>query len=238
MATFVLVHGAWHGGWCWKKLTPLLRRAGHDVFTPTLTGLGERSHLLAPDIGLNTHIRDIVAVLEYEDLRGVVLVGHSSGGMVITAVADQVPDRLAHLVYLDGFLPSDGQAVFDIVTPDARASFEEQARAEGDGWRVPSFPLSRWGVTEDADVHWMSPRVGPQPIKHFTEPVQLSSSRPHGFARTYISCTGGTAPHFESIAKKVKADPGWRYRELQTGHDAMVTEPDRLADLLLECGRG
>src|SRR3989304_3920551 len=202
MGTFLLVHGAWHGGWCWKKLTPLLRRADHEVFAPTLTGLGERSHLLSPQVGLATHIRDVVAVLEYEDLHGVTLVGHSSGGMVITAVADQVPERVAHLVYLDAFVPDDGESVFDIVGPDARARFEEQARAAGDGWRVPSFPLARWGVTDEADVRWMSPRIGPQPLAHFTQPVHLKNPGPPGFPGTYISCTMGRPAHFEAIAER------------------------------------
>src|SRR3954452_4236427 len=110
-ATFVLVHGAWHGGWCWKRLTPLLRAAGHEVVVPTLTGLGERSHLLTPEVGLDTHIRDITAVLKYEDLHNVVLIGHSYGGMVIAGVAEEVPERIAQLVYLDAFLPDNGKAL-------------------------------------------------------------------------------------------------------------------------------
>src|SRR5215211_1043953 len=124
MATFVLVAGAWHGGWCWRKVTPLLRAAGHEVFAPTLTGLGERSHLAHPDVGLTTHIQDIVNLLEYEDLNDVVLVGHSYSGMVITGVAEQVPGRLAHLVYLDAFVPENGQALVDLLPPEGRQSNE------------------------------------------------------------------------------------------------------------------
>ena len=134
MATFVLVHGAWAGGWYWKRVRPLLTAAGHDVFTPTLTGLGERAHLATPDIGLETHIRDVLGVLTYEDLSDVVLVGHSCGGIVITGVAERAPGRLAHLVYLDAYVPADGQSFLDLlVSPERAAMFREQARTEGDG---------------------------------------------------------------------------------------------------------
>src|SRR5262249_14497470 len=136
MITYVLVHGAWHGGWCWKKVTPLLRASGYAVFTPTLTGLGERSHLLSPEVSLHTHIQDVVAVVEYEDLREVMLVGHSYGGMVITGVAERVPARLSQLVYLDAFVPEHGQALLDLHSPDERARFQELARTQGEGWRI------------------------------------------------------------------------------------------------------
>ena len=147
MATFVLVHGAWHGGWCWKKVTPLLRAAGHEVYTPTLTGLGERAHLLTREVDLDTHIRDIINVLEYEELRDVILVGHSYAGMVIAGVADRVPARLAHLVYLDAFVPRDGQASLSLSPPELEAHLRAQALAEGDGWRVPAPPAAWYGVT-------------------------------------------------------------------------------------------
>jgi pimeloyl-ACP methyl ester carboxylesterase len=235
MATFLLVHGAWHGGWCWRKVTPLLREAGHDVLTPSLTGLGDRAHLLAPDIDLTTHVGDVCGVLEYEDLHDAVLVGHSYGGIVITAVADRLAERLAHLVYLDAFVPGDGQSLFDLVAPTARASFEEQARTAGDGWRVPPFSLAQWRVTDDADVRWMSPRIGVQPIRTFSEPVRLTRQPPPALARTYLSCTVGRAPHYEAIARRVREHAGWRYHELATGHDAMVTAPRALADALLDC---
>ena len=154
---------------------------------------------------------------------------------MITAVADQVPNRLAHLVYLDAFVPDDGQSLFDLLSPDARARRQEDARTMGDGWRVPSFPLASWGVTEDADVRWMSPRIGPQPLRTFTQAVQLRNFGTQGLTRTYISCTNAQAPHINAIAMRVRADRGWRYRELETGHDAMVTVPRQLADMLLEC---
>jgi pimeloyl-ACP methyl ester carboxylesterase len=168
-ATFVLVHGAWHGGWCWKKVTPLLQAAGHELLTPTLTGLGERVHPLGPHVDLSTHVQDIAAVLEYEDLHNVVLVGHSYGGMVIAGAAERARGRLAHLVYLDAFLPEAGKALKDYAPlPPTRE----------DGWRVPPpGPPSASGVTDERDVAWMTPRLGDHPHKTFTQPAQLSVGR-------------------------------------------------------------
>ena len=138
MATFVLVHGAWHGGWCWKKVAPLLRSAGHEVYTPTLTGLGERDHLLTRDIGLDTHIQDIVNVLEYEELTQVVLVGHSYGGMVVTGVAERAHERLRQLVYLDAATPLGTErslrALYQRYTPARWAAFEAQIQGPGLSW--------------------------------------------------------------------------------------------------------
>jgi pimeloyl-ACP methyl ester carboxylesterase len=244
MATFVLVHGAWHGGWCWKKVTPLLRAVGHEVYTPTLTGLGERVHLAAPEIDLTTHIQDVVNVLEYEELREVVLVGHSYGGMVITGVADRAADRLAHLVYLDAFVPADGQALVDLIDPAGRQGLEERVLAEGDGWRLTSrrpvpwdvFVREDYGVTDEADVRWMAGRLCPQPFKTFTEPVRSANAAAAGLACTYIRCIGdspgGALPRGAEEARRPKS--GWRYREVATRHDAMVTKPRELADLFLE----
>ena len=144
MVTFVLVHPAWLGGWCWRKVTPLLRARGHEVFTPTLTGLGERSHLAKRDIGLETHIQDVVNVLEYEDLSRVILVANSSGGVVITGVADRLPERIARLVYVDAFVPEDGQSLLDIIPPERRPVMESLVRTEGQGWLLPRFAPRPW----------------------------------------------------------------------------------------------
>ena len=234
MATFVLVHGAWHGGWCWRHVTTRLRAAGHEVFTPTLTGLGERAHLFSPDIDLETHIGDVLGVLKYEDLERVVLVGHSYGGMVITGVADRAAERLAHLVYLDSFVPADGQSAFDLLAPDRRATFEEQARDPGNGPQIPPPPLQRFGVTADADLRWALPKLASQPLKTFTQPLRLTHAGARVVPRTYIWCA--EYPSFRPFAERVRTDPGWRYRELPTGHDAMITAPQALAGLLLELG--
>jgi len=226
-ATFVLVHGAWHGDWCWKRLTPLLRAAGHEVFVPTLTGLGERSHLLSPDVDLNTHIKDITAVLEYEDLQEVVLVGHSYGGMVIAGVAEKAGTRLAQLVYLDAFLPENGKALKDY-TP---ANLDEAARTKGEGWRLPPQGSPRdFGVTNERDIAWMQSRLGDQPYKTFTQSIQLSTDKSKSLAQTFIQCS--KAPFFAEAADRARRQ-GFRYRELfSAGHDAMITQPKELAKLL------
>jgi len=221
-ATFVLVHGAWHGGWCWKKLMPLLRVGGHQVLAPTMTGLGERAHLLGPEVDLDTHIRDIAAVFECDDLVRVVLVGHSYGGMVITGVAARVPERISTLVYLDAFLPDDGKAVKDYAPlPPTRA----------DGWRVPPpGPPSSWGVTDARDVAWMTSRVGDQPLKTFTQPAHGSTTIPAS-SQNFIQCT--EAPFFTEAADRAKRR-GYKHHELlSAGHDAMITEPAMLASILL-----
>lgn len=232
MATFVLVHGAWHGGWCWKRVTPLLRAVGHEVFTPTLTGLGERAHLLAPSVDLETHIQDVLGVLQCEDLGRVILVGHSYGGMVITGVAGRAPERLAHLVYLDAFVPRNGQSLYDLVPPERRALYDEWARAKGEGFRLPSPPLEYFGVTAEPDVQWVTPRLLPQPLATLTNPVQLTHSVAD-LPRTYIACTQHTGP-FRQFAQRAQREAGWRYRELPAVHDVMITAPRDLVALLLE----
>src|SRR6516164_8292237 len=144
MATFVLVHPAWFGGWCWKKVAPILRGRGHEVFTPTLTGLGERAHLANREVGLGTHIEDVANVLKFEDIRDAILVGNSSGGMVITGVADRMPERIAHVVYLDAFVPEDGHSLFDIVPSERSEPIHELVQKEGNGWLVPRFAPPQW----------------------------------------------------------------------------------------------
>lgn len=232
MATFVLVHGAWHGGWCWKRLTPFLRAAGHEVFAPTLTGLGERAHLLAPGVNLETHAQDVLGVLRCEDLEQVVLVGHSYGGMVITCVADRASERLAHLVYLDAFVPRDGQSLYDLVPAERRAMYDEWARTEGDGFRLPCPPLEYFGVSAEVDVRWAAPRVSPQPLATFTQPARLTHLV-QALPRTYIACLQHTGP-FKQFAQRAQSEPGWRYHGLDAVHDVMITAPRDLAALLLE----
>ncbi len=233
MATYVLVHGAWHGGWCWKKLTPLLRSAGHEVFTPTLTGLGERAHLAGPEINLSIHVLDVLGVLEYEDLRSVVLVGHSYGGMVITGVADRAMERLSHLVYLDAHVPRDGQSAGDLMPPGRIGRLQEVARDRGEGWRLPPFLAGRYGVTADADVRWLSPKLTDHPLKTMLEPLRLENKAAAALPRTYIYCNRPAYGLFEPYAERARAE-GWPYHELATGHDAMVTQPRELAEILLK----
>lgn len=231
MTTYVLVHGAWHGGWCWKRVAPLLRAAGHEVYAPTLTGLGERAHLLIPDVGLDTHVRDIVNVLTYEDLRDVVLVGHSYAGMVVAGVAEQAAERLAHLLYLDAFVPWEGQSQLELVGGERAAALREQADREGDGWRLPPIPLEVFGVTDADDLAWARPRLGLQPLKTFEQPVPQTSPAAAALPRTFIRCSAWAG--FTAYADRARTETGWRVRELATGHDAMITAPEDLAHLLL-----
>jgi pimeloyl-ACP methyl ester carboxylesterase len=236
MATFVLVHGGFHGGWCWKKVTPLLRADGHAVFTPTLTGLGDRAHLVAPGISLETHAQDVIGVLTCEELTDVILVGHSMAGTVITVVADRAPERLAHLVYLDASVPRDGESDLDCHDEATRARL--LARPLRDGAVVFMQVEHPFGVTDGEDARWVNAHMVPHPLRAFTDPVQLR--RPDAFAdrRTYIACTGpdGRSPSAftQAMAGRVRAEAGWRYREIATGHDAVVTAPREVTDLLLE----
>ncbi|MGY1635827.1 alpha/beta fold hydrolase [Geodermatophilus sp. SYSU D00742] len=242
MATFVLVHPAWFGGWCWRRVAPALRAAGHEVSTPTLTGLGDRAHLLDHGIDLTTHVEDVVGLLVYEDLEQVVLVANGSGGVVVTGVADRVPERIAELVYVDAFVPEDGQSLLDLLTPDRRADLEALARDEGDGWLVPR-PAPRpweevlprlWGVTDPADTAWVLPRLHSTPLGHFSRPVHLTSAAARQLPRSYLRCTRHPQPTFDRHARQAREAAGWRYRELASLHIPQVTCPDRLTDVLLE----
>jgi len=237
MATFLLVHGGWFGGWCWQKIIPFLEAAGHEVYAPTLPGLAERASELAPDVGLDTHIQDIVGLLEVKNLHGVILVGHSYGAMVITGVVDQVPERIAHLVYLDTFVPRDGESLADM-SPIFFWLLRKKAQAHGDGWRLD--PRGTYGVTTEPDQSWVRSKLTPQPLKTYEQPLHLKnpaivSAKP----RTHICCTG--AGSFRSLMRRILVrralpprEEGWRLRQLPTSHCAMITMPRELADLLLE----
>ena len=234
MATFVIVHGAWSGGHAWRWLRPLLQAAGHEVFTPALTGLGERSHLANAQIDLDTHVLDVVGVLEYEDLLQVVLVGHSYGGVVITGVADRVPERLAQLVYLDAEVPMDGQSEFDLLPPEERAVYQESARSKGQGCRIlPPVP-EPLPDDLDANLRWVMSRMVPQPVATFAQPLRLTNPAGLGVSHTYVLCTEGKeGQEVPSYVQRAQADPSWRFVELAAGHGAHVTAPQTLADLLV-----
>jgi pimeloyl-ACP methyl ester carboxylesterase len=232
MATFVIVHGAWTGAHGWRWVRPLLRAAGHDVVTPSLTGLGERAHLATPGTDLGTHVDDVVAVLHFEDLRDVVLVGHSYGGMVITGVADRVPERIGALVYLDAFVPRDGESMLDLVPADSRAGYEEAARTRGDGWRVPPpLPDPLPPGLPPGDV-WTIARLVPQPLATMAQPVHLERGETE-LPRTFVLCTEGKEADPPHVAR-LRADPAWRLVELAAGHTAHVAAPEKLARALLD----
>jgi pimeloyl-ACP methyl ester carboxylesterase len=226
--TFLVCHGAWGAGWAWKKMHPLMQAAGHRLVTPTCTGLGERAHLANPSIDLETHIRDILNVIQYEDLREVVLIGHSYGGMVATGVADRARDRIAQLIYLDAFVPEDGQSLLDLNEP-ARQRMQQQAR-DGDGWRVPPLPTPP--DTDPADLEWLNARRVDMPLKCFEEKIRL----PHGappVPRSYIYATRiSPADTFGQFSRRFKNDSGWDYHEIDASHSPAVTAPETLMALL------
>ncbi len=224
MATVLICHGAWSAGWAWKKVRPLLRAAGHEVFTPSYTGLGERAHLAHPLVGLETHIQDILAVIECEDLRDILLVGHSYGGMVATGVADRAPERVRHLVYLDAFVPGDGQSLNDLVGRAPPA-------APVAGWLIPPNPPAP--DTAPEDLAWTTPRRRHQPARCFGERLRLSGAAP-AFPRTYIHCTRKEGPDvFRQFADRFRGDPAWRFLEMDASHSPNVTAPEALAAVLL-----
>jgi pimeloyl-ACP methyl ester carboxylesterase len=238
---YVLVHPAWFGGWCWWKVAPLLCAAGHRVLTPTLTGLGEREHLAGPEVGLATHIDDVVNAVVYEDLADVVLVGNSSSGAVITGVRDRIPDRLRTVVYLDAFVPSDGQSILELIPPERREAMEALVTAEGGGWSLPRFapaPWERfvpeaWDVRDNEDLRRVLPRLRPTPFRHFSDPLQLAGAEAESPRRVYVRCQRWPHPGFDRHARHAESSPGWELREVPWSHLAYVTAPDDLTALLL-----
>jgi pimeloyl-ACP methyl ester carboxylesterase len=225
---FLVCHGAWSAGWAWKKMHPLMQAAGHRLVTPSYTGLGERAHLANASIDLNSHIEDILAVIKYEDLRDIVLVGHSYGGMVATGVADRARDKVEQLIYIDAFVPKDGQSLFDL-NESGRAPLQKTAK-EGDGWRVP--PMQTPPDTSAADVEWLSARRVHMPIKCFETKLKLDGG-PLTLPRSYIYATRITpADTFGPFARDTKSDPAWNYHEIDASHSPNVTAPEALMALL------
>jgi pimeloyl-ACP methyl ester carboxylesterase len=235
MATYVLVHGGGHGGWCYQRVARLLRAAGHEVYTPTLTGLSGRSHLLSPAIDLDLHITDVVAVLHYEDLRDVILVGHSYGGMVITGVGDRAADRIGRMVYLDAANPVNGQSLVDVAGP-----IIESTRPMGevvDGVELVLLPSPEagrfYGVTDPDDVAWMADRLTGHPWRCFEQPLELTNEDAFwAIPQYHISCSSTLPTRAPELMEKARA--AGRLWEIDTGHDLMITEPEAVADALLE----
>ena len=226
--TFLVCHGAWSAGWAWKKMHPLMQKAGHRLVTPTYTGLGERAHLAHPAIDLETHIADMLNVIKYEDLRDFVLIGHSYGGMVATGAADRVRERIAQLIYIDAFVPRDGQSLFDL-NEVATASMREAART-GDGWRIP--PMATPPDTSASDVAWLSARRVAMPIKCCEQKLRLLHGEP-AVPRSYIYATRITpADTFGQFSRRTKSEAGWRHFEIDASHSPNVTAPEALMALL------
>ena len=233
MANYVLVHGSWLGGWCWQRVTPLLTGAGHNVWAPSLTGLGDRSHVGGGVIDLDLHIKDIGALLEWEDLTEVILVGHSYAGMVITAVADRMPGRVAHLFYVDAVVPEDGKAIVDLIPPEMAESIRAAAAANDDPTRMPPAPPEALGVSDPGDVAWVTAKSVDMPIATHEQPIQLTGAYRTIAKRTYVACMDPVLGGLEATAAAARDDPGCDYFEIATGHDPMITRPRELADILI-----
>ncbi|MFC9329537.1 alpha/beta fold hydrolase [Kitasatospora sp. NPDC057015] len=239
--TYVLVHGAWHDRRVWDRVVPLLARAGHRVLAPSLTGHGEKQHLLGPDVGLDTHVADVVAVLAEEDLSDVILVGHSYAGMVISDVASRVPDRIAGLVYLDAMVPADGETVLDVM-PLTRHLIEAAAASDAP-WRIPPMPegpapVGLFGVTDPADKEWLRTVLSDESVRCFQQPVRLDNPAMDAIPRTHIHCVGTTVQGVTRRAVPPVQPNGTPSQvwELRSGHDCMVTVPGELTELLLKVG--
>ncbi len=230
---FVLVHGAFHGGWCWQKVSKQLRAKGDIVYTPTLSGLGEHKNTLNSKIDLNTHIADIVNLILMEDLHNVVLVGHSYAGAVIAGVADIIPQRLSKLVFLDAMLIENGQSANGMNPKDIRENFSKAAMQFDKGLSIPFLSSSFFGVKNATDFKWVNERLTNQPYKSFTQPLILKHPYGNHLPLFYIACTYPELRAIKPFAEKAKKSKKWKYLELKTGHDAMITMPVELA-LLLE----
>jgi pimeloyl-ACP methyl ester carboxylesterase len=229
--TFVLVHGAWHGGWCWRRVADRLRGGGHNVFTPTLTGLGERSHLVSAGIDLKTHIADVVNVMKWEGLSDVVLCGHSYGGFVISGVAEAMAPSIRSIVFLDAFVPGNGDTVHDLTAPAVRDAVST-ATKRGDLVISPRA-AEAFGVNA-ADRAWVDRLCVGQPIGTFTDKIALTGARDRIARKSYIRAKSYPNPGFDRAYNALKSDPSWRTYEVACGHDVMVDNPDRLTEILLE----
>ena len=233
--TFVLVHGAWHGGWCWCRVAEALRAAGHLVFTPTLTGLGERVHLLRPDITIEDFATDVANVIEAEELWHVILVGHSLAGGAISVVADRIPKTLKQLVYLDAGVLENGESPFSKMDPTIVAQRLKLAQETSGGLTIPPPAPGAFGVTEPHDVEWLRRRLTPQPFNCYQTPIRLNHPLGNGVSKTYIACTRPAYKPMLEIQEWVRRQNEWVYVEFACGHDAMVICPDALAQILIDC---
>lgn len=229
-ATFVLVHGNWHGGWCWVRVADGLRAEGHRVLAPTQTGLGERRHLSSPSLTVDSFVTDIANVIEAEELREVVLVGHSFAGIVISGAADRMADRMRRLVFLDAVILQDGQCLLDGLPPEA-AGQRRQAIRDNEAHGIPPPDPVAFGVT-GPDSDWLLRRLTPQPAHTHDTPLRLAHPLGNGLPCSYVACIEPALANIEPSRRWARAQPGWDWHELRTGHDAMVTAPGELTRLL------
>lgn len=230
MANFVLVHAAWHGGWEWRRVARILRSAGHEVFTPTLSGCGENWRHVSPGIGLDTHISDVLSLIEWEELPELVIAGHSYSGAVITGVADRIPHLVKHRVYFDAFVPVNGQSVMEI-TPEWRASeILSLAASHGCGWMVPPHHSERW-AEEPEDRAWVERRATPHPLKTLQDRISLSGAC-DGIPGTYALSSNFQPSPFWQFHERYESHPNWRTVKIPTMHDAMISMPERVCEIL------
>jgi pimeloyl-ACP methyl ester carboxylesterase len=236
MPTAVLIHGAFHGGWCWDKVRPRLQEDGWAVYAPSLTGLGDRAHLASRRISLRTHVRDVVGLIETENVTDVILCGHSAAGMVITGVADAIAERLHTLVYLDAIIPGDGESIFDIVGHDnpMTVAFKREAAERGQGWLVPPgySRAADFGVTDPADAAWLEQNLTAHPISAFADPLPSTSGLGRVANKVYVRCVEAkNRPHFDRALISVSGRPGWTVHRWPSAHNVMITEPERVLEL-------
>lgn len=231
MAKFVLVHGAFQGGWVYARVARLLREAGHDVYTPTLTGLGERSHLSHHAITLDTHIEDIVSVFKHEDISDAILCGHSYGGIVITGVAGAIAERIRTLFYIDAYAPDDGQSLMDITGPDTALAFLEQASRSGGS--IPAIPAAMFNVNA-SDAAWVDAMSTAQPLATFAQGVAKGAESNAVANRTYVFASANGGDWFVSTHARLKAHPEWKVHSIACGHSIMLDRPEELAALMMD----
>ena len=233
--SFVLVHGAWHGGWCWRRVADALRAAGNVVFTPTLTGLGERAHLLQPGLTIEDFATDVANVIEAEELQRVILVGHSFAGGPISVIADRMPEALKCLIYLDAVLLENGQSAFSKLESRIVAQRIKLAQETSQGLTIPPPPPAAFGVTETGDSAWLQRRLTPHPLNSYQEPIRLDHLLGNGVKKTYIACTDPPYQPLVPTHEWVRRQTGWQYVEFPSGHDAMVIRPEALTEVLIGC---
>jgi pimeloyl-ACP methyl ester carboxylesterase len=232
-STYVLVHGAWHGGWCWDAVARILRSHGPRVFTPTLSGLGERAHLLSPEIDLQVFVQDVVDVFERHDLSEVILVGHSFGGTTLIGAADRVPQRIRQLVFLDAVVLSAGETAFSRLAPEIVAARTKLAMETSNGLTIPVPPASAFGVFEADQVALLERHCTPHPLKTFDDPMVLKGPPGGALPKVYIQCVDPVYGPLQSSRDFVKTQKDWTWDEIASGHDAMISAPDALAEKLL-----
>jgi len=238
---YVLVHGAWHGGWCWRRVADILTADGHRIFIPSLTGVGDRAHLFSKEISLQTHVDDILSLVEAEELKDFILVGHSYGGNVISGVADVLRERVSHYIYLDGIVPTDMTAGgswswSDFNTPEAREERLKLVREQGGGIALLPPPPGAFAVAEPSDVAWVQRRLRPMPVQTYIGRITFKNGGSNGMKRTYIA---SNKPQYTSLVptyERIKSDKSWSVFTIEAGHDSMVIAPQELALLLRQAG--